>query len=76
MIRRCRCRSYGLGLRPGRTAEPMLAATATNTTAKTIPIMRCEEYRMTGCRRGRLLGGGVSRGSSQTNHSSTYAAAV
>jgi hypothetical protein len=35
----------------GHTTELMLAATAINATAETIPIMRRGENRMTGCRR-------------------------
>ena len=59
----------------GHTAEPMLAATATNTTAETIPIMRRGENRMTGCRVGGRWAARCLRGSSQASHTSTYAAA-
>ena len=47
----------------GHTNEPMLAATATDATAETIPIMRLGENRMTGCRVGGcwVAGGSVDR---------------
>ena len=45
----------------GHTAEPMLA-TATNTTAETIPITRRGDNRLIGCRLGgRCAGGSVDR---------------